>query len=549
MRKRTMWIAAVLLAAVLSCFSVCGAVAVDDDPESPSGTAAQPVVSVNLNSPEGTATQPIQSVNLLFDTPGGQQLNLIMYGVREGQIEALKNALRDHCGSIGNEPLKLIDAPFTDAEKYEHERDEDRSIDSGYCWACSISNMLWNSGWAKNYVNPLSPTNSKFASEDEVFAYYYSKFSNFGVGNIAGAVDWFFMGEFYNPTVSQEASLNTNNDPEDGLDKTLVSSLIQTRYNLIDDAGLIKMLELCDWTKEDASVFQGNIGTLLDGELVASEHAVTIVGIITDPNASSIGEYYKAILIVDSDNDATPSDAERAQEASHSHEDEYGELIYDADFLLNCRKARPNSMTVYPLELLEDIHHTPYWHIVGYAAGDPHAIYNINRLSVCEDGPVDRYRETEGNAQVCSTVDLTMEGLFTTNRTAAIRSLEGKDEKEFTVGAFDAGAPVNLNFFIANRSAIDLEDGGKKGKEVTVDWSVVRDADGTVVASGRYVCEGQLLYQDETGFMIHLNEKDGALETWLPGTYTVMLDLNKARLVEESYYRNNRQKRFSFTIR
>ena len=40
-----------------------------------------------------------------------------------------------------------------------------------------------------------------------------------------------------------------------------------------------------------------------------------------------------------------------------------------------------------------------------------------------------------------------------------------------------------------------------------------------------------------------------AAETWLPGSYTVILDLNKARTFTESYYRNNLQKRFSFTIR
>ncbi len=108
---------------------------------------------------------------------------------------------------------------------------------------------------------------------------------------------------------------------------------------------------------------------------------------------------------------------------------------------------------------------------------------------------------------------------------------------------------MNLNFFVANRSAIELNDVIRNGQKVTVDWSVVRDTDGTVAASGRYVCEGVMLGQDETGFMIHLNEKDGASETWLPGSYTVILDLNKARTFTESYYRNNLQKRFSFTIR
>lgn len=105
-----MWIAGVLLAAILSIFSVCGAVA--DDPSS--GTATQPVVPVHLNSSAETATQPIESVNLLFNAPGGRKLNLIMYGVREGQKTALKKALEDYYSTsiLINMPLKLIDAPF-----------------------------------------------------------------------------------------------------------------------------------------------------------------------------------------------------------------------------------------------------------------------------------------------------------------------------------------------------------------------------------------------------------------------------------------------------
>ena len=152
MRRTTVWIANVLFAVALSFFSICGAVADE----------------VNLNSPAETAAQPITSVNLLFDARDGRKLNLIMYGVREGQKEALKNALEGHYGS---QPLKLVDTVFTDAEKYDNE--PERKIDNGYCWAGSISNMLWNSGWAKNYVNPQ--TGNKFASEDEVFAYYFFK--------------------------------------------------------------------------------------------------------------------------------------------------------------------------------------------------------------------------------------------------------------------------------------------------------------------------------------------------------------------------------------
>ena len=50
------------------------------------------------------------------------------------------------------------------------------------------------------------------------------------------------------------------------------------------------------------------------------------------------------------------------------------------------------------------------------------------------------------------------------------------------------------------------------------------------------------------GYMIHLNQTDGVIQTWKPGSYTVYLDLNPDRAITESYYLNNTRSIFHFMI-
>ena len=193
--------------------------------------------------------------------------------------------------------------------------------------------MLWMSGWAGEFRDPRN--GRTFTSEDDVFDYYFASFSNFGIEYIASAIDWFFMGEFYNLTYSQGASLFEDNNPADGLCRDFVSSLVQEKLDTIRDPQQIERVSLCDWSKENASVFQASIGSLLMGELAESEHSVTVVGLVTDPSASSWKDQYKAILIVDSDDNAVP-------------EDDGSKDRPDDSVMLASRKARPNAVTVYP---------------------------------------------------------------------------------------------------------------------------------------------------------------------------------------------------------
>ena len=471
------------------------------------------------------------SVNASFSTSAGPR-NLVMYGLREAQKEPLLAALSQSYDPKGTVPLKIEDPAFADAEKY----DADSDLDSALCWAASVSNILWMSGWAGEYTSPRS--GKPFASEDEVFDYYFSKFTNLGIDNIAGAVDWFFMGEFYNLTYSRGAELHAS-DPADGLRKDFISSRIQERLNLLRNPQQMEALEqYCDWTKDGASVFEANIGSLFMGEAEESEHAVTVAGIITDPAAASWEDRYQAILIIDSDDDASPTEAERPEEPG------------DAEMLAS-RASRPNAVTVYPLKYRTDSHNRPVWQVMGY--GEPSAewiIFSVNRLRLRDPAFYDQFRETEGTRDVIRTADLTLERLFTTDRTEALRDMYMVEEDEVIVNVFRPGAPVSLNFFIANRSSeTSLNEETRQGKTLSVSWSVMRDTDRTEIASGRSACEGNIDHGLEAGFLVCLNEKDGQPQSWPEGTYTVRLEVNPDHEIPEAYYGNNLPKEYSFEIR
>ena len=70
-----------------------------------------------------------------------------------------------------------------DAEKYSlYVEGYDRLL----CWAGTASNMLWMAGYAQNAINPL--TGETFKSEDEVFDYYRTYFTDDAGDELAGIV-------------------------------------------------------------------------------------------------------------------------------------------------------------------------------------------------------------------------------------------------------------------------------------------------------------------------------------------------------------------------
>ena len=332
------------------------------------------------------------------------------------------------------------------------------------------------------------------------------------------------MGEFYNPTFSRAAHLK-DLAADDGVLKEFFTSKLTKEYDIIKNPAQIDILTHCDWTNNEPLVFEASIGALDGGVITNSQHAVTAVGLITDPNETDFTKKYKAIIIIDSDNDATPTKEEAKTE--NPTEDEM-----DA-----AKSKRPNSATVYNLSYGTDDEGTPCWQIIDYdyKTGEPWVLYAIRSFPLYSDSIILANTETEGTRSVVNNVDLSFGTMFTTDRTEPIKDLWGVDLDEVTVTEFDEGSPVNFNFFIANKANINMDEEYRAGKDLLVSYSVIRDKDGIEVESGEAVCNDELFYNREFGFMINL----GSGSAYKGGNYTIRLNLNPYRNITEAYYLNN----------
>ena len=492
------------------------------------------------------------SVNETFTDQKGNQYNLFMCGLKEENKDAMLQALSQYYDADSEEGLTIYDDAFADVEKYGNNADSDVDAyddsydeldnDSAQCWAAAISNVLWVNGWAEKLQNPI--TGNAFSSEDDVFRYYNRKISNEGSDTKAG-VDFIFMGEFYEtPDASRTggiAGLLDFASPEDGLMKDFFSSNLVTEYDLITETDDIEALEHCGNKGSDATDFVASIGPLgWEGELSIPLHDVSAIGVITDPNAGGIEESMKAILIVDSDNDAKPSEADGVGE----------------DLTLELRdaakEARPNSVTVYNLQFSKDAYDVPYWMMKGYIMDEGSlgaAIYGLSEIPQYSEDIIAASTETEGTKTAYDSIDIAPEILFTTGETEAISYFFGFTSEDVTVNEFSSGDPINLNFLVANRGGVVLDEDYLKGKELTADWSVVRDDDGSVVAKDKYVIGDSIYFGEVNGYLITLNQEGDKVAAWDPGDYTVTLDLNADRAVPEAYFLNNIQKEYHFTIK
>ena len=269
-------------------------------------------------------------------------------------------------------------------------------------------------------------------------------------------------------------------------------------------------------------------------------HAVSAIGVITDPNAANTKESMKAILIVDPDNDAQPSEADGIGE---------NPTLEDKDA---AKEARPNSVTVYNLQYTKDPNDVPYWLMKGYASSETipgSAIYGVTEIPHYSEDIIAANTESEGTKSAYDSVDLSLEILFTTSESEAMDLILRDELKEVTVNEFSSGDPVNLNFQIANRGNVMLDEDYLNGKDLVVDWSVVRDGDGSVVAKDRLVTDEPIFERAVTAYLITLNQDGDKTVSWDAGDYTVTLDINADRSVPEAYYLNNVPKEYHFTIK
>ena len=524
----------------------------DDDAESDSRDLTAPSnddTETFIHDSKRAHSSEIISIDEDFTTADNKTLKLTMTGLTDANkgkmLKELRESFRDS-GEGADEPIRVVDDSFIDAEKWNvyakplpEYSEYYYGYDTYHCWAAACSNMLWISGWAEGLTNPI--TGQPFKSEDDIFEYYNVSFSDQG-GDSDRGIDWFFMGEFCLKGFSNGS--HTMHDPSGGLMKSFVSSVAQRQYDLVENPSDIeRMLRVYDPDPADRSVFQITPGSLDAGELSTPLHAITGIGLITDPEVGSMEEKYKAIVLIDSDNDAKSSEEERAEweaimrkfEGTEPFSRESNKVMSELIQHMNSGKEiRPNSYTVYKLRYSTDINGTPYWEIVKYDESNTTAIYNLDELPYPSEKVLADCEEKEGTKNVNLEVDLTLDELFTTSNTESAPDPFTPPAAEAKKDVFDQGDPVNINYFLTNRSNAILDDSYPSGNVVAVDWTVTRDSDGSTVASGSTSQEFNIYSKTETGAMLYLNKSGSGYEKWQHGAYTVTVSFNKDRKILEA---------------
>lgn len=517
------------------------------------GVCAFPVIS-HANDQPGEVfldsvadrTAPVTAVDTAFTAADGKPYRLIMTGLRESNQAKMVECLERNCFAGDQPSLKIIDESFVDAEKWNDIEGEGAwdKFNAMHCWAASTSNIMWLSGWAARMTDPRTNPEIGFASEseDEVFDYISSRFFDTG-GDIDAAIDWFFMGEHFSTNMKFPASL-LGEDENDGRLKTIVSSNFQKKYDLAEDPAAIEQLCRISPSSNERAVFAGNIGSLdSDGNLDQSGHAITIIGIIMDPAAESMADRYKAIILADSDNDASPTEAEIAEDEElfpvPAEDEEPDPAIVSARraHRLLSQKGRPNSYTVYGLQHQTDTQGRPYWAITGYNDdGSVTALYEFVSLAPYDEELMRNNTETEGSKDITAHVDLTLDEVYTTSSKYAPISPYTEQAIQARRNAFEAGKAVNLNYFIGNRAKVGLDTAYDSGNRIKIEWQVTRDTDNAVIAESEQYEDMEIAAGAMAGGLIELNQ---ARAEWDPGDYTVSVRFNTDKSIPEAYYLNN----------
>lgn len=551
-----------MLAAMLCvCAAVTGPPAYAETDFDSWGLAAPPsddTKNIILNS-KTAPSSAITPIDTKFTSADGKTLRLTMTGLtdsnKDSMLNALRNSFRDS-GEGSDTPVKVINETFIDAEKWNCVEEKPFVYYSGYdtmhCWAASCSNMLWLSGWAEEITNPR--TGDPFSSEDDIFEYYNVNFTDRG-SDADRAIDWFFMGEYFLSGSSNGAGVTKKG--AGGFMKSFVSSLAQTQYDLVKKPSDIENLLRVAADPENRSVFEVSLGSVSSSGLSGSQHAVTGIGLITDPDADDIAEKYKAIILIDSDNDGFPAAEELPGwnaiidrlKAAEPFSDEYNTIMDELiQYMEDRKELRPNSYTVYKLRYSTDVNGTPYWELVGYSDQDATAIYDIDELPCPSDKVISECTEDEGSKDVNTDADLTLDNLFTTSNEESVMDPYLIPDDDTKKNEFKQGEPVNINYFLANRSNVDLGGESSDGEKVLVDWIVTRDSDGSTVASGSASQLFNIPAGIEAGAMLYLNKTGSGYEKWQPGAYTATVGFNKDEKVREAYFKNNFEKTVHFTI-
>ena len=218
------------------------------------------------------------------------------------------------------------------------------------------------------------------------------------------------------------------------------------------------------------------------------------------------------------------------------------------------KEARPNSYTLYYLSYCYDINGAPYWKIENYLEpneneDDVTFIRSFSSMPLASEEILSENTETEGTKSIADTPDFAVEDVFTTSVTEPIdRMYRRAAYLEAIEDHFEYGDPINIGFYVSNRSSIFIDGSYYSDKEPMAFWKIFSDGDDSCVVSGSGPLSYPLINLMENCCILPLADENGERISLPGGSYVVYISVNDDRSVPEAYFLNNAPKSFEFTV-
>lgn len=395
---------------------------------------------------------------------------VFLTGLSDSNIDMVQDKLIK--SKLNGEGLELESFDFIDAEKTNLPNDGDDEL----CWAASTSNILHYTGWGKKVG---------FDSTDDIFDDFRDNFTDVG-GNTYYGIEWFFNGMYRVQGVDGWAQ--AKNYGSNG--KYLKQYSANDVFEYIDFSNNHKNFNNAATALENGCGLSLNLGWLDNDDNRTGGHAISLWGYVCDKNLENDNsEYYKAIIVSDSDSD------EQADEN---------------------RRLAPNKLNVlnikpYQTESLDS------WKLCNYSDG---LIENVIALKPYNDN-------IEYETDESATLDKFADYDFTVSD---INMSNDELDSNANINKFSTNDNIYINPIFSNPSL--------KSFDGTLDYSITLTdkADNSEKGSWSGTYSGKIKSFETSDI---LNAEKIKIEKLPVGEYTVAVTVNSDKTVGEAYYYNN----------
>ena len=239
--------------------------------------------TINLFNVAGT---PIVNgyYSVKFTLSEEDNTEVFLTGLSDSNLDMVQEKLIS--ARLENLPFTMESLDFIDAEKTNMPNDGDNEL----CWAATASNILHYTGWGEK---------AGFNSTDDLFDLFRDSFTDVPGGGLYG-IEWFFNGT-YQPQTWDDWSHVKDYGNSGGYLKEYSSERVARDTAIWQNAK--KINDMAD-ALENGSGVGIILGWVNDNGNRNGGHVITAWGYICDKDFSENDtEYYKALIISDSDSD------------------------------------------------------------------------------------------------------------------------------------------------------------------------------------------------------------------------------------------------------